>query len=174
MVLKEVDTAIVMALCECGCGKLAKPGNRFILGHNTRVCNPMNNPDTIKKSAASRRGSKRTDAVRKRKSEAMIEYHREHSEMGQNQSEMMKDNPPMADPDTVKKQSRSMKNSTLARNESERQRGGNDVVDHHYIYDHSDLTKYTMKVTRSKHAKIHAWMRKSGIKVPHINARSSI
>ena len=29
--------------------------------------------------------------------------------------------------------------------------------------------KYTMKVTRSKHTKIHHWMRKSGIEIPHIN-----
>lgn len=62
-----------------------------------------------------------------------------------------------------------MKNSESAKASQDKQRGGNDMVKHHYIYDHSDLSKYTMKVTRSKHAKIHAWMRKAGIVVPHIN-----
>ena len=45
------------------------------------------------------------------------------------------------------------------------------LVNHHYIYDESDLTKYTTKMTRSKHAQIHAAMRKEGIVVPHINIK---
>lgn len=52
---------------------------------------------------------------------------------------------------------------------NEAMRGGNDILKHHYIYDHANPEKYTMKITRSKHAKIHMWMRRSGIKVPHIN-----
>ena len=48
-------------------------------------------------------------------------------------------------------------------------RGGQDIVYHHYIYDHSDLTKYTMKMTRSAHTKLHNMMHKTGIEVPHIN-----
>ena len=47
--------------------------------------------------------------------------------------------------------------------------GGNDIIEHHYIYDHSDLSKYTMKMTRSAHTRLHNLMRKAGIKVPHIN-----
>lgn len=65
--------------------------------------------------------------------------------------------------------SEGVKNSDAAKAESDRQRGGNDLVTHHYIYDHANPEKYTMKVTRSKHGQIHAWMRKAGIKVPHIN-----
>lgn len=52
---------------------------------------------------------------------------------------------------------------------NENMRGGNDICDHHYIYDHSDLSKYTMKMTRSRHQRLHWLMRKSNIKVPHIN-----
>ena len=48
-------------------------------------------------------------------------------------------------------------------------RGGNDICKHHYIYDHSDLTKYTMLVTRSDHQKLHWNMRKMNIKIPYIN-----
>jgi len=36
-----------MPKCECGCGQNVK--NRFISGHNTRVNNPMDNPDIKKK-----------------------------------------------------------------------------------------------------------------------------
>lgn len=48
-------------------------------------------------------------------------------------------------------------------------RGGNTLVNHHYIYDHANPEKYTMKVTCSKHIQIHWWMKKAGIKIPHIN-----
>lgn len=60
-------------------------------------------------------------------------------------------------------------NSKAHKIASEKKRGGNDTVNHHYIYDHSDLSKYTTKMTRSKHTYIHNLMRKAGIKVPHIN-----
>ena len=43
------------------------------------------------------------------------------------------------------------------------------LIKHHYIYDHNDLTKYTMLITRKQHGRIHANMKKMGIKVPHIN-----
>ena len=48
-------------------------------------------------------------------------------------------------------------------------RGGNDICKHHYIYDESDLSKYTMKMTRSAHTRLHHNMQISGIKVPYIN-----
>ena len=51
---------------------------------------------------------------------------------------------------------------------------GQQIVKHHYIYDESDLTKYTTKITRSKHALIHMVMRKEGIVVPHINIKDEI
>ena len=51
----------------------------------------------------------------------------------------------------------------------EAMRGGHDIVDHHMIYDHSDLSKNIMKMTRSMHMKLHQLFRKHGIVVPHIN-----
>lgn len=44
-----------------------------------------------------------------------------------------------------------------------------DIVRHHYIYDHSDLSKNTIEMTRSDHSKLHALFRKLGYIVPHIN-----
>ena len=50
-------------------------------------------------------------------------------------------------------------------------RGGNDIVTHHYIYDHNDLSLNTVKMTRSDHQKLHMLLRKLGYKVPHINVK---
>lgn len=47
-----------------------------------------------------------------------------------------------------------------------------DTVNHHYIYDHNDLTKYTMKMKRAAHTKLHWLMRKAEIEIPHINIKS--
>lgn len=54
---------------------------------------------------------------------------------------------------------------------NEDMRGGHDIVNHHMIYDHSDLSKNIMKMTRSMHGKIHALFRKYKIEIPHINTR---
>jgi hypothetical protein len=59
--------------------------------------------------------------------------------------------------------------SDAAKAESKRQRGGNDICKHHYIYDHNDLSKYTIKMTRKEHTILHNNVRALGIKVPHIN-----
>ena len=47
--------------------------------------------------------------------------------------------------------------------------GGNDIVDHHYIYDHSDISKFTMKMTRSHHTWLHHLLRRANINMLHIN-----
>jgi hypothetical protein len=57
----------------------------------------------------------------------------------------------------------------LSQRQKENPQSGTDIVYHHYIYDHSDLSKYTMKMTQSTHTRLHNNMRKAGIKVPHIN-----
>ena len=54
-------------------------------------------------------------------------------------------------------------------NRRKNQIGGQDLVKHHYIYDHNDLTKYTTLMTRSKHNQIHCYLRKLKIKIPHLN-----
>ena len=47
--------------------------------------------------------------------------------------------------------------------------GGNDLVDHHYIYDHSDLSLNTVQMTRSDHQKLHLLLKRLGYIIPHIN-----
>lgn len=65
--------------------------------------------------------------------------------------------------------SRANRESESVKAQNQRMSGGNDIVKHHYIYDHADLSKYTMEITRTKHSRLHALMLKSGITVPHIN-----
>ena len=72
-------------------------------------------------------------------------------------------------PDAGKEQGERLRNSDVMRMANENQRGSDYIIKHHYIYDRANPEKYTMKVTRDKHAKIHMWMRKAGIKVPLIN-----
>ena len=48
-------------------------------------------------------------------------------------------------------------------------RGGNDIVEHHYIYDHADLSLNTVKMTRSDHGRLHKLLKKLGYIVLHIN-----
>jgi len=98
--------------------------------------------------------------VKKLISKSVMRYHIDNPEKGGNHSEFMKqffkDHP----------------ESYTDRDEI--MRGGEDIVNHHYIYDHKNPEKYTMKVTRSKHAKIHSWMRKAEMVVPHINENVSL
>ena len=43
----------MIKLCECGCGQIVKPGNRFINGHNTR--NKKRTPETMAKMIKTRK-----------------------------------------------------------------------------------------------------------------------
>lgn len=57
-----------------------------------------------------------------------------------------------------------MENSDANKAQIENMRGGLDLVTHHYIYDESDLSKYTVKMTRSDHTKLHHLLKNSVIK----------
>ena len=46
---------------------------------------------------------------------------------------------------------------------------GQEICNHHYIYDFNNLTKYTIEVTRSEHMVIHQNLRRAGLEVPCIN-----
>ena len=48
---------------------------------------------------------------------------------------------------------------------------GQDIVRHHYIYDHNDLSLYTMKMTRGQHTRLHHTLRRAKIEIPHINIK---
>jgi hypothetical protein len=62
-----------------------------------------------------------------------------------------------------------MLNSDAVKAQIESMRGGNDLVNHHYIYDESDLSLNTVQMTRSDHMSLHMLLKKLGYIVPHIN-----
>jgi hypothetical protein len=133
-----------LPFCECGCGlRVTKPGNRFINGHSMRGV-----PHTPEHIAAISQGMKNSDAV-KAKADAQRGVPRP--------------------PETCAKISATSRNSDAVKAASEKKRGGNDIVNHHYIYDHSDLSLNTAQMTRSDHTSLHNLLQKLGYKVPHIN-----
>lgn len=71
--------------------------------------------------------------------------------------------------ETIRKIKESNLNSKAQDINADRMRGGNDLVNHHYIYDHNDHSKYTIVLTRSDHMRLHKYMRNLGFKIPHIN-----
>lgn len=50
--------------------------------------------------------------------------------------------------------------------------GGHDIVQHHYIYDDSDKSRYTMPMIRSKHQSLHIQLRKQGYIIPCITGET--
>lgn len=107
-------------------------------------------------------------AARKDASDAKKRYHIDNPEAGREHSDRLvlyyKNNP-----EARKKISDGMKNSDAVKAASRKQIGGHDVVGHHMIYDHSDLSKNVMPLTRSMHARLHQLFRKHGIEIPHVN-----
>jgi uncharacterized cysteine cluster protein YcgN (CxxCxxCC family) len=175
----------LLPFCECGeCGlRVTKPGNRFIHGHNMRgVTLP---PRTPEHCDAISRGRQESDAV-KAHNERMRgvslspetcakmsvakmgvpipPFTPEHcaaisrSKMGH----------PVSD-ETRSAISETIRNSDTTKAQHDTMCGGKDIIYHHYICDHNDLSKYTTKMTRSRHSRLHRLMKISGIEVPHIN-----
>ena len=76
-----------------------------------------------------------------------------------------------ADPDNRAAQSDRINSSYAHAVASEVMRGGSDIVSHHTLYDHDDLSLNTYLMTRSQHASLHSWLRSEGISVEHINQK---
>ena len=66
-------------------------------------------------------------------------------------------------------QSEILKSSDECKTRADNQRGGDDIVNHHFIYDHTHPENHTIQITRSAHTAHHHWMDRAGIEVPHIN-----
>ena len=60
------------------------------------------------------------------------------------------------------------RNSDAVKAANDTMRGGNDLVKHHYIYDHNNLSLNTVQMVRSDHMKLHKLLQKLGYIVPHI------
>lgn len=75
-----------------------------------------------------------------------------------------------SDPKARESMSKIITNSDAAKANATNMKGGQDIIQHHYLYDDADLSKYTMPMTRSEHTAMHNGMRKDGYEVKHINS----
>lgn len=73
--------------------------------------------------------------------------------------------------DNRDEQSERLKNSNAHKAASEAERGGMDIIQHHYIYDDSNRSKHTIGITRSDHMRLHRLLQKLGYIIPHINVK---
>lgn len=71
--------------------------------------------------------------------------------------------------DNCDRLSETMRNSDAHKALSDKMRGGNDIVNHHYIYDHDNPDQHTIEITRSQHQAHHHWMKRNKLEVPHLN-----
>lgn len=138
-------------LCECGCSGIVNPGRRFINGHNRKG---KSHTDISKAKMKSRKLTDETKA-KMAKSKIGNQYglgYRHTDEARKKISDAAKEQ--FSDPIVREKWSK-------------------DFVKHHLIYDHSDIKKYTVLMTRSAHATLHIAFRSIGYEIPHINRRSN-
>jgi len=73
------------------------------------------------------------------------------------------------DQENIDALSETMRNSDAHKAASDKMRGGNDIVKHHFIYDHQNIDQHVVEITRSQHQSHHHWMRRNGLESPHYN-----
>lgn len=91
--------------CECGCGSIVK--NRFVQGHQCRVCNPMHNKITVQKVIETNRKNgnykKASETMKNSWKKGLIQPRILNDVERKACSERMKINNPMKNPKSVKK-----------------------------------------------------------------------
>ena len=156
-----------LKLCECGCGKrVARLGNRFIQYHHPRG---VPNPHTSSAHLAADKANSERQLGAPRTPEACaaiaagklgVSLSPEHcAAISACQIGVPKS------PEACAAMKKGLEESGVF----ERMRGGNDICNHHYMYDHSDLSLNTVQMTRSDHQKLHKLLQKLGYIIPHIN-----
>ncbi len=175
-------TEELLPFCECGeCGlRVTKPGNRFITGHNIRGNNnPMKNPDTAKKMSELKTGVPKSPEHCAALSKAKLGKPRTSPAQiaaDKAKSENMRGAPRTPEHCTAISAAKlDVPHTTPAQIAADdARRGGNDLVNHHYLYDHADLSLNTVQMTRSDHGKLHRLLQKLAYIVPHINVKGEL
>lgn len=194
----------LLPFCECGkCGlRVTKRGNRFVHGHNmqgkhhtqkskekmsktkTGIPKPPRSPEHCAAMSAAQKDVPHTSEAQIAADEAKrgvphspercaaISNGLKNSDAVKAHNESMRG--VRISPEHSAAISRGMKNSEDVKANAEKMRGGMDIVNHHYLYDHSDLTLNTIQMTRSDHMKLHMLLKKLDYIVPHINVKEVI
>lgn len=150
-------TEELLPFCECGeCGlRVTKKDNRYIFGHNRRgKHHPHTTPAQIAADDAQREVPKPPRSFEHCAAMSAAQLGVPHTSPAQIAADEAHRVPHTS-------------SAQIASDDA--QRGGNDLVTHHYIYDHSDLSLNTVKMTRSDHMKLHHLLKRLGYIVPHIN-----
>ena len=154
-------------LCACGCGGYANVGYRFILGHHLK--GKRRSLETISKISKTKMGHAVSNETRLKMSIT-------HTGVLLSEKTCIA----MSKAKKGRKLSDSHKSALsvvwkdhpeIWNNRNEMMRGGSDIVNHHYIYDHADLSLNTVKITRSDHMSLHLLLRRLDYIIPHINMK---
>ena len=142
------DNEELLPFCECGeCGlRVTKKGNRFIHNHHRRGV-----PQSPEHSYAIHK--------------ALIGVPLSPENIASLQGVPK----PPRTPEHNAEMSEIITNSEAAKVNWENMRGGDDIVWHHWLYDHNDLSLNTVQMTRSNHMKLHHSLKRLGCIIPHIN-----
>lgn len=160
----------IRKLCKCGCGEYANPGCDYINGHQRR--GKKMSQSVIDSGLIARRKRFEDPKEREKVGKERRQYYIDHPEARLTAAE--KTTEQYSTQTARNEQSDRIRNSEAMKIAIENMKGGNDIVKHHYIYDHNDLSEYTMKMTRSQHTSLHNLMKKVGIKIHHINVDGDI
>jgi len=144
---KNPKSKLEPKLCECGCGEYAKPGDRFIWGHNgCKMPWKPKSPSRLCKCGCGQLTNSGCEFILGHNGRVKKYSSKERKEMSDR-----------------------AKNSDPTKVNIENMRGGKDTIEHHYIYDHANPELYTIKISRKKHPQLHMLLRNAGIVIPHIN-----
>lgn len=184
-----------LPLCECGCGKpVTKEGNRFITGHNTKGipkspehCAAISDahtgvplsPEHCAAISVGLKGVPKSPAhcaaISKAKKgipnspehcTAISDAHKGVPFSQEHKSAISKAKLGIS---IASKGVLHTSEAQIASDEGKR--GGYDIIQHHYLYNHSDLSLNTVQMTRSDHMSLHRLLQKLGYIVPHINIK---
>ena len=164
-------------------------------GHNTSEHRKNQSKNTTRQYSTQKARDEQTErlnqyhvdnpGVARVMSDRMIQYHKDHPEKSKTHSEWMVqyhiDNPGVAeeqskfaieywsDQTNRDEMSDIITNSDAAKVAQDGQRGGRDILKHHFIYDHNNPNQHTVDITRAEHTSHHNWMKRNGLEVPHYN-----
>lgn len=153
-------------VCICDCCEDERESRFYQIRDLCHTCGNAT-PETRDRRSKSAIKHRNKPGVREEMSDRLTQWYIDHPEA--RKLAKLKADEQWDSQDARNAQSGRITNSPAMKIEHERQVGGMDIVNHHYIYDHSDLSLNTVQMTRSDHARLHHLLNRLGFKIPHIN-----